>query len=246
MVGERPTHPKLLDYLAMRFVNSGWSLKATHRLIMLSSTYQMSSELTRKKMATDPSNLLWSRFNSRRLEVEEIRDALLAVDGSLDLTMGGTLQTGSGHDRENDPVARVSMDPAKSRRRTVYLPLRRSNLSSFLTTFDFGDATTTGEERASTSIAPHALFMMNSAFVAERSRSFAKYVLGTARSNDARRIEQAYLLALTRKPTAEEVKADLRYIDGFGKMVSGLEAKMAAWQSFCRTLMASNEFIYVN
>ena len=92
LMGERPTHSELLDYLAGRFMKSGWSIKAMHRLIMSSSAYQMSSQVSRKAAAIDPSNRLWSHFSSRRLDVEELRDALLTLDGSLDLTMGGTLQ----------------------------------------------------------------------------------------------------------------------------------------------------------
>jgi len=93
-MGERPTHPELLDYLARRFAEGGWSIKATHRTIMLSSAYQMSSEPTSniQNPTSDVENRLLSRFNRRRLDIEEIRDGMLAIDGTLDLTMGGTLQ----------------------------------------------------------------------------------------------------------------------------------------------------------
>lgn len=246
LMGERPTHPELLDYLAGRFVESGWSIKAMHRLIMSSSAYQMSSQVSRKSAATDPSNRFWSHFSSRRLDVEELREALLALDGSLDLTMGGTLQSGSGYEKENDPVLRVSLDPDTSRRRTVYLPLRRSNLPALLTLFDFPDATSTSEGRMSTNVAPQALYMMNGKFVAERSQSFAKFLLSDVNSTDAQRLQRAYVLTLTRKPTAHEIEAALAYISVAEHKDAGADARQKAWQSFCRILMASNEFIYVD
>jgi cytochrome c553 len=247
LMGERPTHPDLLDYLAGQFVKSGWSIKAMHRLIMSSNTYQMSSQVSQKKMAVDPSNRFWSHFNSRRLDVEELRDALLTLDGSLDLKMGGTLQSGSGYEPENDAVLRVSLDPDTSRRRTVYLPLRRSNLPPLLTLFDFGDASATSETRISTNVAPQALFMMNSKFVAERSKSFAKFLLADVNSSDERRIERSYLLILSRKPAPREMEAALAYIRSLEQRDNlGAEAAVKAWQSYCRILMASNEFIFVD
>src|ERR1039457_3648301 len=93
-MGDRPTHPELLDYLAGEFVRGGWSIKTMQRTIMLSSAYQMSSQGDPKSVEADPENLLLGRFNRQRLDIEEIRDGLLSLDGSLDLTMGGTLQTG--------------------------------------------------------------------------------------------------------------------------------------------------------
>ena len=143
-LGARPTHPELLDYLALRFVEGGWSIKKMHRLIMHSSVYGMSSEVraeTSDKKRVDPENKLLSYFSRRRLQVEEIRDGLLAMDGSLDLTMGGTLQSGFGTDGENSSK-RLSLNPETIDRRMVYLPLRRANLPTLLNLFDFGDAVT--------------------------------------------------------------------------------------------------------
>ena len=161
LMGERPTHPELLDYLAQQFVDSGWSVKKLHRAILLSNTYQMESSVSDDQQRLDPENKLFSRFPRRRLDVEEIRDAMLAIDGTLDLTMGGTLQKGTGTDSENS-ADRLSMSPEKLKRRTVYLPLRRANLPSLLNLFDFGDATMVNGKRQSTNVAPQALFMMNS------------------------------------------------------------------------------------
>jgi len=244
-LGEQPTHPELLDYLAKRFVEGGWSIKKMHRLLMLLSAYQMSSVITKEQMEGDPANRLFSRFNRRRLDVEEIRDGLLAIDGSIDMTMGGTLQTGFGTDGENSQ-ARLSLDPSTSKRRTVYLPLRRSNLPSLLNLFDFGDASTPGEGRASTNVAPQALFMMNSKFIEDRSRELARK-LQAADSRDRDRIIDAYEWLLDRKPSEDEIQDTLAYLSRAAEKAAPSSAHgWTAWQSLCRILISSNEFIYVD
>lgn len=238
LLGDKPSHPELLDWLARRFVDNGWSIKAMHRLILLSNTYQMSSQITKEKAEADPDNRLLSRFSRRRLDVEEIRDAMLAMDGTLDYTMGGTLQKGTGTDGENSEQ-RKSIDPAVTKRRTVYLPLRRSNLPTLLNLFDFGDATTTSEGRSRTNVAPQALFMMNSAFVDERAGQIAAN-LAKEYSDPRERLRAAYLLVYNRPPREEEAAAALEYV---GKAEQKLKD---GWRSLCRILLASNEFIYVD
>ncbi len=239
VMGEPPTHSELLDYLARRFVDSGWSIKGMHRLLMLSSAYQMSTQITPKQWEEDPANRLWSHFQRRRLDVEEIRDSLLFLDKTLDYTMGGSIQQGEGTDKEFSDD-RKSLSPDESKRRTVYLPVRRSNLPSLLNLFDFGDATTTGEGRAQTNVAPQALFMMNSGFVADRAAGMAKQLLGDSQASDSARVERASLASLGRQASPEEVRAALEYLRGYPG------AKDAAWQSYCKLLLASNDFIYVN
>ena len=242
-MGERPTHPELLDYLASRFVESGWSVKALQRTILLSSAYRMSSEAPEASVEADPENKLLTRFNRRRLDVEEIHDGMLAIEGSLDLTMGGTLQHGFGTDKENS-ADRLSLNPEALRRRTVYLPLRRANLPTLLNLFDFGDATTVTGKRSLTNVAPQALFMMNSDFVAERALSVAQSI----RKNGAtpgQAIERAYWRILDRPPAPAESDRGLTYIDSFRKKFSSA-SEMDAWQSFCRILLASDDFIYVD
>ena len=228
LLGEKPTHPELLDYLAARFIEDGWSVKKLHRRIMLSAAYQMSSDISAEAAEQDPGNRLLSHFSRRRLDVEEMRDAMLALDGTLDLKMGGTLQRGTGTDGENS-AGRLSIDPSTSKRRTVYLPLRRSNLPSLLNLFDFGDATTTCEGRSLTNTAPQALFMMNSAFVNDRSAALAKELTGN--------LDLMYQRILDRLPTAAERDDALGYIEKTGDR---------GWQSLARILLSSNEFIYVD
>jgi mono/diheme cytochrome c family protein len=244
-MGERPTHPELLDYLATEFVKSGWSIKAMHRMIMLSSAYRMSSVNPNIAEEADPDNHLLTRFNRRRLSIEEMRDGLLAIDGTLDLTMGGTLQTGRGTDGENNQ-ARLSLNPEKLKRRTVYLPLRRANLPTLLNLFDFGDATTTSGKRQLTNVATQALFWLNSEFLHERAHDVAQSLLDRKEMGDAARIDAAYALILNRHPDKDEIDRALNYVAGFKRKFTGEKADQRAWQSLCRVLMSSNDFVYVD
>ena len=244
-LGTPPTHPQLLDYLARRFIREEWSIKKMHRLIMNSATYRMGSRMTPAKRLRDPQNQLLSRFERRRLEVEEIRDGLLSLDGSLDLTMGGTLQTGFGTDTENSND-RLSLKPETVHRRMVYLPLRRANLPTLLNLFDFGDATTSMGKRSHTNVAPQALFMMNSEFVADRARNLATR-LEKEETDSAKRIDRAYIITLNRMPEAEERQAALAYLGDFtGKFGRPEGSGLDALGSFCRILMGSNDFMYVD
>jgi uncharacterized protein DUF1553 len=251
-LGELPSHPELLDYLARQFVKQGWSIKSMHRLMMLSSTYQMGSEISSKAAEMDPDNRLLSHMNRRRLDAEEIRDGMLALTGQLDLTVGGTLQAGFGTDGENSS-GRLSINPDTSVRRTVYLPIRRSNLPSLFNLFDFGDATTPGEGRARTNVSPQALYMMNGEAVGKRSRELARALLEDNGTDD-QRVALAYQRTLGRTPTTEESRESLDYLERYrNKSLTAAQAKGAvttpaldAWQSFCRVLLSSNEFIYVD
>jgi hypothetical protein len=244
-MGERPSHPELLDYLSRRFVESGWSTKALHRMIVLSSTYQMSSVASEATVAADLDNRLFSRFPRRRLSVEEMRDGLLAIDGTIDLTMGGTLQSGFGTDGENSND-RLSLKPEVVKRRMIYLPLRRANLPTLLNLFDFGDATSSASKRTATIIAPQALFMMNSDFVTERASNLARQVLDDSSLATAERVRRLYVRILNRQATAQEVDSGLSYVSSLEKRL-GPERKPAdAWMSLSRILIASNEYIFVD
>ncbi|MGH9658631.1 MAG: DUF1549 and DUF1553 domain-containing protein, partial [Bryobacteraceae bacterium] len=237
-MGERPTHPELLDYLSRRFVESGWSVKKLHKTMLLSSAYQMSSHANGEALAADPENRLFSRFPRRRLAAEEMRDGLLALDGSLDSTLGGTLQKGFGTDGENSN-SRLSVKPETVTRRMVYLPLRRANLPAMLNLFDFGDATSSASQRSRTTIAPQALFMMNSEFVLQRARNLVALVESDAPADRVRRL---YLRVLNRAVGAGEVDAGLSYVAGFSRRKTGNDA----WISFARVLLASNEYMYLD
>jgi hypothetical protein len=193
----------------------------------------MSSHADREAREKDPGNRLVSRFNRRRLTVEEIRDGFLAIDGSLDRTVGGPLPAGGD-------------SPEESRRRTVYLPVRRGGMPVMLSMFDFGDATASSEARSRTNVAPQALFMMNSEFAANRSLGVAKLLLEDTALSDQERVARAYSLTLARPADAREVARALEYLGGLEAKLGSQGARLAAWQSFCRLLLSSNEFVYLD
>ena len=242
LMGERPTHPELLDYLARRLIASGWSLKALHRSIMLSSAYRMQSGISTDAWAKDPSNRLWSRFNRRRLAVEELRDSLLAVDGSLDLAMGGALT----ESLDSYGFKNAYLHPDETVRRTVYLPIYRNRLPSLLTLFNFADPSASIAARAKTSIAPQGLYFMNSDFVRERARAMAGHLLRPDARRDSDRVAMAFRIALGRAPAPPEVAETLQYIAAYPGAGETAASRVKRWQSLCRLLLASNEFNYVN
>ncbi len=244
-MGEMPADAALLDYLAQEFIRRGWSLKAMHRAMMLSSTYQMSSLLPKDAIHRDPENKNQTRFNRRRLDVEEMRDALLAIDGSLDITMGGSLQSGTGTDGENDNK-RLSLKPESSKRRSVYLPLRRANLPALLNLFDFGDATTVNGERQLTNVPTQALFWLNSEFVTERATNVAAGLVKSGAPAARATINRAYLKVLNRPASADEISAAQSFLREHRRRFPGKESDLNGWASLVRVLMASNEFMYVD
>ena len=231
--GEPPTHPLLLDWLARRFIDSGWSIKSLHRIIMDSATYRMSSSIAKQAYERDPENRLWSRFERRRLTIEEVRDSYLMISGRLDRTVGGDTDLGSGGLAEFVRNNR-RIDPDDSTRRSVYLPLMRNKLPNLLGLFDFGDATTANGKRSVTNVAPQALYLMNSDFAHETAARTAD-ALGQS-SGD--RIGLAYRRVLGRPPTNSENNLARRYVR------AGADQD-ESWASLCKMLLASNEFHYV-
>ena len=245
--GQKPTHLELLDYLATEFVRRGWSVKSMHRLILSSNTYRMSSQVSPSQRSRDPDNRLWSHFNRRRLRMEEIRDSFLAVDGTLDLTMGGSLVPIVMDYGQKGPEQ--EFDPSTTRRRSVYVPVIRNKLASEMRLFDFADSVTSCERRTESTTSLQALYMMNSENISERSRSFAGYLLSNGNYDDPGRVKKAYRLTLSREPSPQEIRQALDYVENYP---SGLdsegeeERRLDSWQSFCRILMTSSEFNYIN
>lgn len=248
-LGQRPTHPQLLDWLALELVRSGWSLKSLHRSIMLSSVYQMSTAWNPQAAAVDPENRLWWRMKRRRLEAEAIRDALLAAGGLIDLRMGGSLLPTANRayvtsTTNIDPVVYVS------NRRSIYLPVVRSALFDVFQAFDFADPSMLNGQRQATTVAPQALFMMNSKFVAEQSRAMADRLLDDERRRDSARIQRAYRLAYSRPPSEPEVKRALGFVQQYSEALAAHEPdaearRRRAWQSLCRALLSASEFLYL-
>ncbi len=248
-LGERPTHPALLDWLTVRFLEEGWSIKTLHRMIMLSSTYQMSTAFDAQAMQQDPENRLLWRMNRRRLEAEAIRDSVLAVSGALELEMGGSMLP-TANRKYVTSTANVDPVAYETNRRSVYMPIVRSALYDVFRAFDFADPSVLSGKRINTTVAPQALFMMNGKVVNDQMRAWSKHLLAEAELTDPQRIEKAYQRALSRAASEQEIKQSLAYI---GQYASAVEAKgkpaeegrQRAWESFCRVLIASNEFMYV-
>jgi hypothetical protein len=247
-LGEPPDNQLLLDWLAVRFVEDGWSIKGLHRLIMLSNTYQMSTAYDEKASLADPENRLCWRMNRRRLEAEAIRDALLAASGRLNRTMGGSLLQGSNRAYVLG-YPNSSYNGYDSDRRSVYLPVIRSDVYQVFQAFDFADPSVPSGQREVTTVAPQALFMMNAKLLLEQTRHMAALLLAQPQG-DAERIRLAYERALGRPPSDQETVRMLAFlqrvetIPEIRRLESG-ERRQRAWQSVCRVLLASNEFLHV-
>ena len=240
-LGERPTHPELLDWLAGEFVKSNWSVKRMHRLIVGSAAYRMSIQTDPVAYQKDPDNRLLSHFNRRRLEAEELRDSLLATSGLLDRTMSGSLLTVGNRKYVNDTGSR-NYEGYSSTRRSVYLPVIRSAVYDVFQTFDFPDPSVPNGKRPTTTIPTQALMLLNSAIVDRSAEAFAKSLLKRG-GDDTARIQAAYRLAFGRAATTAEVERVLAYLKRSG---DATEAKrLSAWRGFCRVLFASNEYLFV-
>jgi hypothetical protein len=247
--GEPPTHPELLDWLARRFISGGWSMKAIHREILLSKTYQMASSDNEQGTAIDPSNRWHWRFNRRRLEAEAIRDALLSVSGKLVLTRPGP--------HPFPPIDKwnwTQHNPFKafypSHHRSIYLMTQRIQRHPVLALFDGPDTNMTTDSRASSIVPQQALFFMNDPFVTEQAEGFAQRLIRLD-SDQRQRIARAYSLAFARKGQPVEVEKAVCFVDRCMAelerlRVPGERQEREAWTSLARVLFASNEFIYLD
>ncbi|MDA1054662.1 MAG: DUF1553 domain-containing protein [Planctomycetota bacterium] len=248
-LGLRPTHPELLDWLAVTFVESGWSIKQLHRTIMLSSTYQMSTAFNEQAASVDPENKLWWRFNRRRVEAESIRDSILAAAGQLDLNMGGSMLPTANRAYV---TSTANVDPVayQTNRRSIYLPVVRSALYEVFQAFDFAEPSVSAGQRQSTTVAPQALFMMNSKIVADATRAMAERLLANESADDAARVTAAYRTAYGRSPNEIELQRAMKFVEAYTESLiaagsASEEVRVKAWQSLCRVILSANEFIYV-
>jgi len=234
--GTPPSHPALLDYLATKFVEQGWSMKAMHREIMLSATYQMAAGIDNKQaQKIDPSNQLYWRREIRRLEAEAVRDAILKVSGSL-----------NPNPPTSEPPAVKKQDPspsdlAKNRKtyemfphRTVYLPVVRCHIYDFLTLLDFPNASTPVGHRNTTTVPTQALLMLNSPFVIAQAEKLA-----TAARGDS--LDSLYLRLYARPASVDENKQATDFL----KRYTARKNEDNAWAALCQTLLISNEFLHI-
>ena len=230
-----PTHPELLDWLAQELMRNGWSLKAMHRTIMLSSTWQMSSHARSDYADQDPENMLLWRQNRRRLEAEPVRDSVLFVGGGLDLTIGG------------------SVGDVNANRRALYLPVNRAALYEMFSTFDYVETANHIEQRPTTTVPNQALYLMNNSAVHEQSRRLIEQLptsdpavpLDDVGSVVSDLFERLY----ARQPNENEVGRSIEFLQQTEAALLDVadlrERRLQAWAALCRTLMAGNEFIYV-
>jgi hypothetical protein len=247
--GEPPTHPELLDWLAGRFIDGGWSVKALHRLIALSKTYQLASGTDPADRAVDPDNRFLSRQSRRRLDAEAIRDALLAVSGRLAKTRPPAHPfpaISDWHWTQHNPFKAVY----PSRHRTVYLMTQRLQRHPYLALFDGPDTNASTEARTRSTVPLQALYLLNDPFVFEQADGLMTRILAGARDEDAR-IAAATELAWGRPAGAEEratIKSFLaasRGVPEWAELPSDVRERRA-WSALAKVLLTANEFLYVD
>jgi Protein of unknown function (DUF1553)/Protein of unknown function (DUF1549)/Planctomycete cytochrome C len=224
MLSEPPSHPALLDYLAARFIEDGWSLKKLHRRIMLSSVYQQSSVAAREQVARDPENRWLGRFAARRLEAEAIRDAMLFATGRLDPALGGP----------------ASAD-LKITRRSLYVQTARWDRSNFSTLFDAANPDASVEQRNISTVAPQALFLLNHAFVLDQAKYLAERLAREVPGDETARIQRAYHLLFARPAGPAEIKIARQFL-----ALPGKQGADAAWRDLAHVLLCSNELVYLD
>jgi cytochrome c553 len=228
-----PTHPELLDYLAWRFMEDGWSVKKLHRLIVLSRAYQQSSADRTDGERIDPDNRLLWRMNRRRLDFEAMRDALLAASGALDRTAGG-------------PAVDLTKAPFAGRR-TVYGFIDRQNLPGMFRTFDFASPDTSTAQRHTTTVPQQALFLLNSPFVLEQARTLVRQPDIAGAAEGEARIQKLYRRVYGRAADRAEVALGLRYLEAARAEPGPAGAEgLGPWERYAQVLLLANEFLFVD
>ncbi len=268
MLGEAPSHPQLLDWLASEFVDNGWSLKQLHRLILNSHAYRQASTRRDELDAVDPENRLLGRMSVRRLEAEAVRDSLLVVAGELSHKRRGAAVSVAPDEVGQIIVAVDTRDsagrPTKQQislgedeyRRSLYVQVRRSMPLSVLEPFDMPPVTPNCEQRASSTVAPQSLLMMNSPFVVARSKSMAGRLVSEVGEEPAVLLDRAWRIALGRAPSAEETEAGVAFLneqtEHFRATLpkadhqADLAPHVAALATLCQALVSSSAFLYVD
>lgn len=231
IMGDKPSNPELLEFLAKEFVDHGQSIKWLQRQILLSAVYQTGVEESPEAHDKDPANRLYSHFNRQRLDAEEMRDSMLLVAGDLDLK------------QTSGPSADFTPDNV---RRTVFCKVSRYRLNNYLMVFDFPNPSFTAEQRFASNVPLQQLHFMNNPFVYKQAGVLADRV--HSESTDEARIAKAYELLFQRKPTADELQLGLKFLtttpEKPGYTIEG--KPVTAWSEYARALFSSNEFQFVN
>lgn len=232
--GDEPTHPELLDWLATDFIRNGWSVKHLHRAIMLSNAYRQQSRLRPDGFEKDPENRLLWRQSRQRLDFEAMRDALLAVSGRLDQTMGGR------------PVSIT--DSPGSPRRTLYGFIDRQNLDALFRTFDLASPDTSSPGRPVTTVPQQGLFFFNSPFVAQQSRALAERLEDLEADDYEQRVDRLYRLLFARDALPDEVDLARRFIEAQHKAGPEDAPKdgLGPWAAYSQVLLITNEFLFID
>ncbi len=253
VMGQKPSHPELLDHLAISFVENGWSIKKLIREIMLSRTYQMGSTYDSQNFASDPDNKYRWRMNQRRLDAEEIRDAMLAVSGSLNLyPVDGSPVARAGEGREGILNLMRELTAKPFTYRSIYLPIIRDQIPEFLSVFDFPDASLVNGDRDSTNVPGQSLFLMNNQQAIGAADAFAKRIGGHKDSTSQEKLSYAYQLAFSREPSASELTAITNFWNRFpqqaakNKDLPKESIQGVTLSAFCQSLFGSAEFRYLN
>ena len=247
-MGETPSNSEMLDYLASQFMTNGWSTKKMIRRLMLTSTYQLSSAYNSDAHTTDPENRLYWRMNRKRLDAESLRDSILAVNQSLDRTVGGDKVpdlTDNGRMPDGRPV---SSEVLISRRRSLYLPIFRGQLNDLYQVFDFPDPNSLSGKRYVTTAPTQALFLMNSPFIAGESRRWAERLESKSESD---LINNVYFAAYARPCSEEERTRATTFLRNYGNALIATESDQAirrkkALQALCQAIIESTEFRFLN
>ena len=246
--GEPPTHPELLDFLATRFVEQGWSIKKLVREIVLTRTYQLSGTHVAANYDRDPDNLMLWRHDSNRVDAESLRDAMLLASGQLDLrpAVGSPVSKLNGEYGRGVSIGEMAKN---NTHRSVYLPIIRNAVPEPLKLFDFAEPSILVGERPVTTVPTQALFFLNSNFVINQCDSLTEQLLSNGDLNDDQRVDQAYRSVLARPANPSEIKRAKQYIrQTSAKLASNNDAlsqRKHAWSGFCQALFGSAEFRYV-
>jgi hypothetical protein len=247
--GKAPSHPELLDWLASRFVESGWSIKSMHRTIMLSRTYRLASITSQANQDRDPGNDLYAYFSSRRLDAEAIRDTLLVLGGNLDLAVGGPHPFPPQTDwkfTQHNPFKAVY----ETNHRSVYLMTQRIQRHPYLSIFDGPDSAVSTPQRLTSTTPLQALYLLNDPFVHQQSQRFTAWVLAES-PDDSIRMDRAYRRMFCRLPESQERQAGLEFLKQTrdtlkGAGVAAEQVESQTWQAFTRAMFRFNEFVYVD
>jgi hypothetical protein len=240
---EQPTNPELLDDLAVRFMEQGWSVKWLIRTLVLSRAYQMAVAFDHRAAQIDPDNRLLWRANRRRVEAEVIRDAMLVVAGRLDRSLGGSSVADLGELAVRNDNSPTALAPEQQTRRSIYLPVIRNNLPPIFEIFDFADPDVSTGRRDATTVPTQALYLMNSPFVFEHAQAAATRLLALP---EASRLPILYRCALGRDPTASEVDRAHTFLNGYRRQRrSSADREKDAWTAFCQALFGSTEFRFI-